>query len=70
MENKTSLAELAMEIADVEVDGQRAEALEPRYKGITKNYATADAIAREAGISVDSPRYSGMHHHCQYQRTC
>lgn len=64
MENKTSLAELAMEIVDVEVDGERAETLEPC------NYATADIIAREAGISPNSPRYSGMHQHCQYQRTC
>ena len=62
MTNET-LAELAMEVADAEVDGERAESLEPKY-------ATAETIAKEAGISPDSPKYSGLHRHCQYMRTC
>ena len=70
MGNTTSLVELATEIVDVEVDGERAKALGPCYGNIAQNYATADTIAREAGISTDSPRYSGLHEHCQYSRTC
>jgi hypothetical protein len=70
MVNET-LAELANDLATIEVDGERAEALEPAYEASNESsYMTVDAIAREAGISPDSPKYSGMHHHCQYSRTC
>ncbi len=58
-----TLAELVSVIDCIEVDGEKADKLRP-------SYTTADKIAKEVGISSDSPRYSGMHHHCQYQRTC
>lgn len=59
---KTTLAELVSVVDCIEVDGKKADKLEP-------SYVTADEIAERVGISVDSPRYSGMHQHCQYQRT-
>jgi hypothetical protein len=69
---KTTLAELATDLVVIEVDGERAEALEPTpYEAsIDASYVTSDDIAREVGISPDSPKYSGLHQHCQYQRTC
>ena len=71
MVNET-LAELAETLEAVKVDGERAGALEPRYNALldSKEYITAAEIARDSGISPDSPKYSGMHHHCQYSRTC
>ncbi len=69
---KTTLTELATDLAVVEVDGERADALEPRECKTSTDfsYVTSDEIAREAGISPDSPKYSGLHQHCQYSRTC
>ena len=67
-----TLVELATELEVIEVDGERAEALEPIKYEASKDssYAISDEIAREAGISPDSPKYSGLHQHCQYSRTC
>lgn len=62
---ETGLAELADDLAIAVVDGESADALEP-----VRTYVTAESLAIEAGISKDSPRYSGMHQHCQYSRTC
>lgn len=63
MANKSCLAELAGDSATAVVDGERAKTLQP-------NYMTSDEIARDAGINRGSPRYSGLHNHCQYSRTC
>ena len=64
---ETTLAELVCDVADVEVDGVMAEELSPTE---TCRSYTCDEIAREAGISPASPKYSGLHQHCQYSRTC
>lgn len=70
MVNKT-LANLAEELETIKVDGERADALEPRDNtSLNLGYLTTTEIAREAGITPDSPKYSGMHQHCQYSRTC
>lgn len=68
----TTLAELAETLEAVKVDGERAYALEPKYSTLldSEGYVTSAKIARDSGISLDSPKYSGMHRHCQYQRTC
>lgn len=68
----TTLADLAETLEAVKVDGERADALEPKHNTLlnSEGYITATEIARDSGISPDSPKYSGMHQHCQYSRTC
>jgi hypothetical protein len=68
MDNKSRLLELAKEVVDVEVDGARAGTLVADRD--TPQYETSEEIALTAGITRDSPRYSGLHNHCQYSRTC
>jgi len=65
----TTLAELALEVNGVEIDGEKADRLSPTYNSNAK-YVVCDSIAKEAGILPNSPKYSGLHNHCQYSRTC
>lgn len=65
MESKT-LDEIT-DLSDVVIDGEHAGSLDPT--GVQR-HATCDSIAKEAGVSLEAPKYSGMHQHCQYMRTC
>jgi hypothetical protein len=68
MENKSPLVGLVLD--SIVVDGERAVALTPRARKQKPLFTTAEAVCVEAGICPDSPRYSGLHDHCQYSRTC
>lgn len=70
MEKVSELSELASEVTNVKVDGERAEFLGSDCNTL-RVYETAEEIAEGSGISTrDSPKYSGLHNHCQYSRTC
>ncbi len=58
---KTLLEEqFVAKLKDVEVDGQKARELSPRY-------ITSEELSREAGF-LASPRYNRLHEHCDYSK--
>ena len=70
MVNQT-LADLALDLDKIKVDGESVEKLEPAtYLKEKAGYQTVEDLARKSGIDSDGPKYSGLHHHCQYSRTC